>query len=134
MLGVSQSTAVAADETGWRVAGHRQWLWTFVGEEATVYLIAPARGYEQAQSVLGPDFADVLERDGWAPYRRFAHAQHQTCLAHLLRRARELIGDSGRRAGQDPARRAPAAAGRPRRPRRTQRPARLPAPARSVTS
>jgi transposase len=95
IVAVRDSTAVAADETGWRVAGHRQWLWVFVGDDGvTVYLIAPGRGYEQARSVLGEDFSGVLERDGWAPYRRFEHAQHQTCLAHLLRRAGELIADS----------------------------------------
>ena len=94
VLAVRASAAVAADETGWRVAGHRQWLWVFVGDDVTVYLIAPGRGYEQARSVLGEGFGGVLERDGWAPYRRFEHAQHQTCLAHLLRRAGELIADS----------------------------------------
>jgi len=94
VLAVRASRAVAADETGWRVAGRRQWLWVFVGDDVTVYLIAAGRGYEQAQSVLGADFAGVLERDGWAPYRRFADAQHQTCVAHLLRRAGELIADS----------------------------------------
>jgi transposase len=96
--GVRASVAVAADETGWRVAGIREWLWVFVGDAVTVYLIADGRGYEQACIVLGPDFSGVLERDGWAPYRRFAHAAHQTCLAHLLRRTSELIADS--RAGQ----------------------------------
>ncbi len=95
VLAVRQSAAVAADETGWRVAGQRQWLWVFVGDDGvTVYLIAPGRGYEQAHSVLGEGFSGVLERDGWAPYRRFEHAQHQTCVAHLLRRAGELIADS----------------------------------------
>jgi transposase len=95
VLAMRQSTAVAADETGWRVAGRRQWLWVFVGDDGvTVYLIAPGRGFEQAKGVLGSDFSGVLERDGWAPYRRFADAQHQTCLAHLLRRAGELIADS----------------------------------------
>ena len=29
--------------------------------------------------------------DGWAPYRLFAQANHQTCLAHLLRRCREML-------------------------------------------
>jgi transposase len=95
VVAVRSSTAVAADETGWRVAGCRQWLWVFVGDDGiTVYLIAPGRGYEQAASILGADFGGVLERDGWAPYRRFSDARHQTCLAHLLRRAAELIGDS----------------------------------------
>jgi transposase len=95
VLAVRASRAVAADETGWRVAGYRQWLWVFVGEGGvTVYLIVPGRGYEQAAGVLGEAFAGVLERDGWAPYRRFADAQHQTCVAHLLRRAGEMIADS----------------------------------------
>ena len=91
---VANSRAVSADETGWRVGGWRQWLWVFVGDQVTVYLIAPGRGYEQATEILGEDFAGVLERDGWAPYRRFKHATHQSCLAHLLRRCSELIGDS----------------------------------------
>ena len=34
------------------------------------------------------------ERDGWAPYRRFTAARHQTCAAHLLRSTGELIADS----------------------------------------
>jgi transposase len=96
--GVRASPAVAADETGWRVCGTRQWLWVFVGDDVTVYMIADGRGYEQAKVVLGADFSGVLERDGWAPYRSFKHATHQTCVAHLLRRCSELIADS--RAGQ----------------------------------
>jgi transposase len=30
--GVRASPVVAPDETGWRVAGRRAWLWAFVGE------------------------------------------------------------------------------------------------------
>jgi hypothetical protein len=93
IAGVQASRAVAADETGWRVAGTRQWLWVFVGDRVTVYLVAEGRGYDQATIVLGPDFG-VLERDGWASYRRFENATHQTCVAHLLRRASEMIADS----------------------------------------
>ena len=44
----------------------------------------------------GPDFAGVLVRDGWAPYRRFTAAAHQTCLAHLLRRCRLVAADHPR--------------------------------------
>jgi transposase len=92
--GVRASPVVAPDETGWRVGGRRVWLWTFVGAQVTVYRIARGRGYLDAAAVLGEDYAGVLERDGWAPYRRFAHASHQTCLAHLLRRCRELVSDA----------------------------------------
>ena len=98
VLAVRSSAVVAPDETGWRIAGRKSWLWAFVGENVTVYLIAQGRGYEHAAAILGEGFSGVLERDGWAPYRRFQDARHQTCLAHLLRRCNEMIGDS--RAGQ----------------------------------
>ncbi len=92
--GVRASKVVAPDETGWRIGGQKAWLWAFAGENVTVYLIAPGRGYEYAAEILGEDYSGVLERDGWAPYRRFTNAKHQTCHAHLLRRTGELIADS----------------------------------------
>jgi transposase len=92
--GVRASPVVAPDETGWRVGGARAWLWAFVGAQVTVYRIAPGRGYKDAAAILGEGYAGVLERDGWAPSRRFEHAPHQTCLAHLLRRCRELVSDA----------------------------------------
>ena len=69
------------------------WLWAFVTADTTVYAILPGRGFEEAASILGKDYAGGLSRDGWAVYRRFVLAVHQTCLAHLLRRCRELKRD-----------------------------------------
>jgi transposase len=91
---VRESAVVAPDETGWRVDGRKAWLWAFAGEQVTVYLIAYGRGYEDAKVILGEGFSGVLEREGWAPYRRFELARHQTCFGHLLRRTSELIADS----------------------------------------
>lgn len=91
------SPVVSPDETGWRIDGERGWLWVFVGTTVTVYDIAlgpGARGFDTAKQILGEDFSGVLCRDGWAPYRRFSQASHQTCVAHLLRRCNELIADS----------------------------------------
>lgn len=100
--GVRASPVVAPDETGWRVAGRRAWLWAFAGQGVIVYRIAAGRGFHDAAVVLGGDYAGVLERDGWAPYRRFATASHQTCLAHLLRRCRELLADAERGQAKTP--------------------------------
>jgi transposase len=100
--GVRASPVVAPDETGWRVGGARAWLWAFVGDQVTVYRIAQGRGYSDAAAVLGEAYAGVLERDGWAPYRRFAAATHQTCVAHLLRRCRELLADADRGQARTP--------------------------------
>jgi transposase len=95
---VRGSPVVTVDETSWRVAAGLQWLWAFVTADPTVYAIHPGRGFAQAASVIGPDYAGVLQHDGWQPYRQFTRAAHQTCLAHLLRRCRVLRLDSPRHA------------------------------------
>ena len=93
---VRGSPIVSPDETGWKVGGQLQWLWAFATADTTTYRIQAGRGFEQAAAVLGADFAGVLVRDGWAPYRRFTAAAHQTCLAHLLRRCRLVASDHPR--------------------------------------
>lgn len=87
------SPIVTPDETGWKVDARLHWLWAFVTPDTTVYRIVRGRGFEEAATVLGADFDGILVRDGWAPYRRFQQAVHQTCLAHLLRRCRTLMAD-----------------------------------------
>ena len=84
------SPVVTPDETGWRVNAILHWLWAFATPETTVYAICDGRGFADAAAVLGPDFAGVLVRDGWVAYRGFKKAPHQTCLAHLLRRCKNL--------------------------------------------
>jgi Transposase IS66 family len=84
--GVRASPVVAPDETGWRVAGRRAWLWAFAGKGVVVYRIASGRGFHDAKVVLGGDYAGVLERDGWAPTgssprRRIRHAWRTCCVA-----------------------------------------------------
>ncbi len=93
---VRSSPSVTPDETGWRVGGHLWWMWAFSTSQVTVYSIQPGRGFEQAATVLGADFAGFLVRDGWVIYRQFVQALHQTCLSHLLRRCREMILVAGK--------------------------------------
>ena len=93
---VRSSASVTPDETGWRVDGKLWWMWAFSTPQVTVYSIQPGRGFEQAALVLGADFAGFLVRDGWSIYRQFSKALHQTCLAHLLRRCREMLLVAGR--------------------------------------
>jgi transposase len=99
---VRAAPVVAPDETGWKVSGHLEWLWAFVTPTVTVYAIQSGRGYDQAVAVLGEDYAGTLARDGWAPYRKFVLAEHQTCLAHLDRRCSELLETAQRGAARVP--------------------------------
>jgi len=85
-----QAPVNGMDETGWRVGGQLQWLHVAVSAQVTVYAILPGRGYEQSVKILGAKYDGFLVHDGWAPYYRFRFAFHQSCLAHLLKRCREM--------------------------------------------
>ena len=85
-----QAPVNGMDETGWRVGGQLQWLHVAVSAQVTVYAILPGRGYEQSVKILGAKYDGFLIHDGWAPYYRFQFAFHQSCLAHLLKRCREM--------------------------------------------
>ena len=85
-----QAPVNGMDETGWRVGGQLQWLHVAVSAQVTVYAILPGRGYEQSVKILGAKYDGFLIHDGWAPYYRFRFAFHQSCLAHLLKRCREM--------------------------------------------
>lgn len=88
---IRESAVVYPDESGWRIGGRSGWLWAFTNRRETVYAIARGRGFAEAAAVLAESYAGVLVADGWAPYRRFLQATQQTCLAHLLRRCREML-------------------------------------------
>src|SRR6202051_2866229 len=85
-----QAPVNGMDETGWKVGGRLQWLHVAVSAQVTVYAILPGRGYEQSIVILGAEYDGFLLHDGWAPYYRFQFAFHQSCLAHLLKRCREM--------------------------------------------
>lgn len=88
---IRESPVVYPDESGWRIGGRSAWLWAFTNCRETVYSIQRGRGFAEASRVLGKDYGGTLVADGWAPYRRFTEATHQTCLAHLLRRCSEML-------------------------------------------
>jgi transposase len=98
---VAASPVVNVDETGWKVGGCRRWLWAFATRTETLYSIAASRGGDVAERVLGR-YEGILGRDGWAAYRRFTSARHQSCLAHLLRRAHEILEFAQRGAARFP--------------------------------
>ena len=85
------SPRVRPDETSWRIGGVNAWNHVLVGEQATLCEIARSRGFDVAAGVLGEEYSGVLIHDGWAAYDRFTNATHQQCVAHVLRRAHDLL-------------------------------------------
>jgi transposase len=76
------------DETAWYQHGVLTWLWVMVN--ATVaFFKAQASRNKAAFEVLIERWAGILVSDGYGVYQRWMHGR-QTCLAHLIRRARGL--------------------------------------------
>jgi transposase len=88
---VRSAGRVVPDETGWRVGGLPAWLHVLAAPDAAAYLVHRRRGFDASAQLLGEGFAGAMTHDGWAPYLNFRAALHQPCLAHLLRRCRELL-------------------------------------------
>lgn len=90
---VNDAPMVVMDETGWRVGGYAAWVWVATTPDATAYDVADGRGFTEATELVAENYDGVIVHDGWAPYRKYTNATHQTCTAHLLRRCDELIAD-----------------------------------------
>ena len=99
---VRRARQIAADETGWRVGGRSAWLHVWVGDRATAYAIDPKRSADALERVIGIDYSGVLSHDGYGTYDRFERAIHQSCLAHVLRRAQDLLTEATRGAVRFP--------------------------------
>jgi transposase len=100
---VQQAPSAHADETSWREAGQRCWLWVVVTAVATVFTLAPSRGRGVIQGLLGERFAGYLISDRWAAYTWVDPVRRQVCWAHLKRDFQKLVdyGGPGRAIGCD---------------------------------
>jgi transposase len=93
---VQQAPVAHADETSWRQAGQRCWLWVVVTALATVFTIAPSRGRVVIQGLLGATFAGYLITDRWSAYSWLSPERRQVCWAHLKRDFQALVDAGGK--------------------------------------
>jgi transposase len=92
---LQQQPAVHVDETGWREANQRAWLWTAVTHSVTVFLIRLSRGSQVAKELVGEAFAGILVSDRWSGYRWVPIKRHQLCWSHLIRDFRQMAEAGG---------------------------------------
>jgi transposase len=90
------------DETAWYQHGVLAWLWVMVNSTVAFFMVQTSRS-QTAFAALIKRWAGILVSDGYVVYCQWVHAR-QTCLAHLIRRARGLsewkdseLADFGRR-------------------------------------
>jgi transposase len=91
-----QDAAIAnVDETGWKRAGQRGWLWVVVTAIATVFTIARSRGSPVVKGLLGEGFLGYLGSDLWSAYSWVPAERRQLCWAHVRRDFQALVDYGG---------------------------------------
>jgi transposase len=76
------------DETAWYQHGVLAWLWVMANPTVALFKVQASRN-KKAFAALIERWAGLLVSDGYGVYQHWVHGR-QTCLAHLIRRARGL--------------------------------------------
>ena len=92
---VQQQSHLNMDETGWKEAGKRRWLWVAVSTVATLFHVATSRGGKVITTLLGTTFAGIVTSDRLKSYRALVVDQRQICWAHLIRNLLALAERNG---------------------------------------
>lgn len=97
---VLSNPVIGADETHWRVMGHRRdeenkrwWAWCIRGPDAVAFRILDSRSKEAAGLVLG-DYSGIVVADGYSSYSALVKDgrpfQLAACWAHVRRKYFEI--------------------------------------------
>jgi transposase len=76
------------DETSWFQCGKLKWLWVLANNAVSYFMIHQHRSKEAFLALI-QDWNGILVSDDYGIYRSWIE-QRQTCLAHLIRRAKGL--------------------------------------------
>jgi transposase len=89
IAGKARSTTVNdIDETAWYQHGNLAWLWVMANTTVALFTVQVSRS-KVAFETLVERWAGIQVSDGYGVYHHWLHGR-QTCLAHLIRRARGL--------------------------------------------
>jgi transposase len=92
---VKEQPVVHMDETGWREANQKAWLWVAATSLVTVFLIRGSRGGQVAREMLGETFDGILNSDRWSAYNWVPVCWRQLCWSHLLRDFQAFVERGG---------------------------------------
>jgi len=81
---VRKAKVVGGDETSWRIDGQNHWLWIFVTELVTLFMIHKSRGETVPTTLLNDGSDGCLVIDGWNAYNGVKRPKQQ-CLIHVNR-------------------------------------------------
>jgi transposase len=78
------------DETGWKKAGRKRWLWVVATSTVAVFLIHRLRNAAVLLLLVGRTLQGILCSDRWRAYDGVPVLQRQVCWAHLKRNWEKL--------------------------------------------
>src|SRR5262249_15509028 len=73
------------DETSWKKAGRRCWLWVAATQAVAAFVIHGQRGVDGLIALLGEVVGGIICSDRWSVYGRLHVLQRQLCWAHTIR-------------------------------------------------
>jgi transposase len=85
------SMVAHADETHWRQDGINHHVWYGGNDDVAVFHIDRHRSSDVAISIFGEHFEGILNTDGYAAYNAVKAMNRQSCLAHLIRKSKDVI-------------------------------------------
>ncbi|HEV3445152.1 MAG TPA: IS66 family transposase [Gemmataceae bacterium] len=88
---VQEASAKNVDETGWKKAGDKCWLWGAATNLVACFVIAPTRGALGLAALLGTKIRGIISSDRWTVYGRLKLGMRQLCWAHLKRDFQKLV-------------------------------------------
>jgi transposase len=90
LTAVQQAPVKHLDETGWKKAGRKRWLWVAATTSVVVFLIHRLRNAAVVLLLVGPTLRGILCSDRWRAYDGVPLLQRQICWAHLKRNWEKL--------------------------------------------
>lgn len=87
------------DETGYKKAGLRCWLWTAATAVVAVFAVKASRSRAALHELLGETIRGILITDRYSAYSHILNRLRQICWAHLkrdFRRAADRGGEAGK--------------------------------------
>lgn len=81
------------DETSWRIDGQPAWLWYAGNDDLDFFHVARSRATEVLIDILGDDFHGDFVSDDYVVYNAILARFRQTCLAHIIRSAKDIAAE-----------------------------------------
>jgi len=82
---VRSESVVNVDETSWRQAGKRPWIWTMVGKQATLFQVSTRRNSDSLKALLGADYLGTVISDRFSAYKCLSVDPPKADWSHLKR-------------------------------------------------